>query len=214
MYTGIVQATAPIERMETHPGRVQLTLRFPDVLLAELKIGASVSVEGVCLTVTRIDGALVSFDAVEATLAATNLGDRRAGDDVNIERSAKPGDEVGGHAMAGHVFGTATVVDLDIGAATATLRFRAPAAAARYIFPMGFLGVNGASLTVAAVEEDGETFRINLIPETLRQTTFRRYRPGDRLNLEIDHQTRIMVDTIERCFRAFGPAGGAQKAVA
>lgn len=196
MYTGIVQAVAPVTQIIRHDGYTQFHIEFPERLTEGLQIGGSVSVEGVCLSATSITGRTVTFDAMDATLQRTNLSDLRAGDTVNLERSAKPTDENGGHAMAGHIATTATLVSIKSEMPGAHIRFSVPAEWAKYIFPRGFLAVNGASLTVAEAEDT--VFQINLIPETLRQTTFARYRPGDRLNIEVDHQTMVMVDVVER----------------
>ncbi|WP_126974545.1 riboflavin synthase subunit alpha [Frigidibacter oleivorans] len=196
MFTGIVQATVPVISVTRHPGHIALVLDLPAPLLDDLKIGASVAVEGVCLTVTGIDGSRIGFDAMTATLDRTNLGRLQAGGRANVERSAKPTDENGGHVVSGHISCTAELVAVQTGGADAFLRFRVPEDWARYIFPRGFLAVNGASLTVA--EAEGNEFTIYLIPETLRQTTFPDYAAGDRVNIEVEQQTRITVDVLER----------------
>ena len=216
MYTGIVQAVRPITAARRYPGGTEFRLRFSPRLLEDLQIGASVAVEGVCLSVTGIDGDEVSFDAMDATLERTNLGQVAARGNVNVERSARPMDENGGHAIAGHIATTAEIVELETTADQAFLRFRVPPEWSKYIFPRGFLAVNGCSLTVAeretvsqadaaAQDGGGEVFRINLIPETLRQTTFAQYRNGDRINIEVDHQTMVMVDTIEQTMATLLP---------
>ncbi|MAM12315.1 MAG: riboflavin synthase [Rhizobiaceae bacterium] len=196
MYTGIVQAVRPLADIAAYPGGKTFTVAFTDRLLVDLKLGASVNIEGTCLSVTGIDGGNVPFDAMNATLERTNLGNLEAGQSVNVERSAKMTDENGGHAIAGHVATTAVLEEISTAGEKAFIRFRVPEDWAKYIFPRGYLAVNGCSLTVADVEDN--LFTINLIPETLRQTTFSRYRPGDRLNIEVDHQTMVMVDVIER----------------
>lgn len=196
MYTGIVQAVRPLSAVRPLTGRTEFEIDFTDELLEELKLGASVSVEGTCMSVTGISGSKVTFDAMTATLERTNLGRFQTGDAVNIERSAKMNAEVGGHLMAGHVATTAEVVDISIREEGAFIRFHVPGNWAKYVFPRGFLGVNGCSLTVADVEEGVVT--IFLIPETLRQTTFTNYQAGDFLNIEVDHQTMVLVDVIER----------------
>lgn len=204
MYTGIVQATAPVTAISQNDGHNTLTVDLPPALVEGLAIGGSVAVEGVCLSATAIDGSAVSFDAMDITLARTNLGRLRAGDRVNIERSARMGDENGGHVIAGHVSTAAEVVAIQTEGAGAFIRFRVPAPWSNYIFDRGFLAVNGASLTVAEV--DGDEFTIYLIPETLRQTTFPDYRPGDRVNIEVDHQTKVTVDVMERTLERLLPA--------
>lgn len=196
MYTGIVQAVRPLAAVDEYPGGKTFTVELNPELVADLKIGGSVAVEGVCLSATSISGNQVTFDAMNATLDRTNLTRFSKGDGVNIERSAKMNDENGGHAIAGHIATTAVLEEIKIAEDGALIRFRVPEDWAKYIFPRGFLAVNGCSLTVAEV--DGNLFTINLIPETLRQTTFSTYRPGDRLNIEVDHQTMVLVDVIER----------------
>ena len=196
MYTGIVQAVRPLAAVTAYPGGKTFTVDFTDALAEGLKLGASVNIEGTCLSVTGMDGKNVTFDAMNATLQRTNLGALEAGQSVNVERSAKMTDENGGHAIAGHVATTAVLEEISTAEEKAFIRFRVPEDWAKYIFPRGYLAVNGCSLTVAEVEDN--LFTINLIPETLRQTTFSRYKAGDRLNIEVDHQTMVMVDVIER----------------
>jgi len=204
MYTGIVQAVAPVTQIIRHDGYTQFHIEFPERLIEGLQIGGSVSVEGVCLSATSITGRIVTFDAMDATLERTNLSDLEVGDTVNLERSAKPNDENGGHAIAGHIATTATLVSIKSEMPGAHIRFSVPEEWAKYIFPRGFLAVNGASLTVAEAKDN--VFQINLIPETLRQTTFPRYKTGDRLNIEVDHQTMVMVDVVERTLTRLLPA--------
>ncbi|WP_449433666.1 riboflavin synthase subunit alpha [Pseudomonas putida] len=199
MYTGIVQAVRPLLDVTRYPGHNQFTVDLGADLLSELKIGASVSVEGTCLSVTEINGTQVRFDAMNATLERTNLRFFKAGQGVNIERSAKMNDEIGGHLMAGHVATTAEIVELSIKETGAFIKFRMPLEWAKYVFPRGFLGVNGCSLTVADVED--AVITINLIPETLRQTTFASYQAGDLINIEVDHQTMVLVDVVERTLK-------------
>lgn len=200
MYMGLVQGVARVAKAETLPGRIALTLEFPDALTDGLVLGASVSIEGVCLSVTDIDGALIGFDATKGTLEKTNLG-TLSRDRVNIERSAKIGDEIGGHIVAGHVSGTAEIVGIDTTSdAHMWIRFRVPMPWAKYVFVHGFLAINGCSLTVA--EQEGDVFMVNLIPETIRQTTFGLYRAGDQVNFEVEHQTMVLVETIERTMTA------------
>ncbi|MGV8935486.1 MAG: riboflavin synthase subunit alpha [Allorhizobium sp.] len=196
MYTGIVQAVAPIEKTVRHIGHTQFFVDFPTGLTDDLKIGGSVSIEGVCMTATSISGNMVTFDAMDATLSRTNLSDLKTGDPVNLERSAKPNEENGGHNIAGHIATTAVLTEISTDPQNSFIRFRVPQEWAKYIFSRGYLAVNGASLTVA--EAEGEVFTIYLIPETIRQTTFSRYKPGDRINIEVDHQTMVMVDVMER----------------
>ena len=209
MYSGIAQAVVPIVSRVPGDGSTCLVLRLPGPLLDGLRPGASVGVDGVCLTATVIERDLVSFDVSDGTLAVTNLGDREAGHRVNVERSLRAGDENGGHNVTGHVSGTARVGAINTGGGAMSLRLAIPEEHRRYVFTRGFLAVNGCSLTVAAIDEDSGDVTINLIPETIRQTSFSDYRVGDRINYEVELQTRIMVDTIERCIRQSLGAGKA-----
>lgn len=208
MYTGIVQAVRPLAAVTPYAGGTEFTLEFTPPLLEDLAIGGSVSVEGVCLSVTKIEGDKVSFDAMSATLERTNLGAVAARGMVNVERSAKPTDENGGHEIAGHIATTAEITAIDTESPQAWFRFRVGADWAKFIFPRGFLAVNGCSLTVAEkweAEDGSAEFQINLIPETIRQTTFARYRAGDYLNIEVHHQTMVLVSTIEQTLSAMLP---------
>jgi len=198
MYTGIVQGVGRITALTPTTAGLQLTLRAPQALLKDLQIGASVSVDGVCLSVVTIDGDLLSFDAIHATLARTNLGDRRVDEVVNLERSAKMGDENGGHAMYGHVSDTARITSIQLDGPNAHIELSVPDPWRRYIFPRGFLSINGCSLTLAEADAERGTCRVNLIPETIRVTSFFQYKQGDRLNIEVEQQTQVMVDVIER----------------
>jgi riboflavin synthase len=197
MFSGIVQACVPIASLAPGLAGMRMGLALPPPLREGLVRGASVAVDGVCLTATDMDGDVVYFDAVPGTLARTNLGTRDAGQRVNVERSLVQGAEIGGHPVSGHIAGTAAVIDLRSGPGAAWLDFLPPEDMQKYIFPRGFIALNGCSLTVAEIDDMG-ICRINLIPETLRLTSFPDYRPGDRINVEPDAQTIAIVDTVER----------------
>lgn len=198
MYTGIVQAMLPASRVERKPGLMSFSVPFPDALATGLEPGASVAVNGVCFTVTGIQGAEVSFDAISETLALSNLKYLEPGSQVNIERSAKAGAEVGGHILSGHVVGTAELIRVESSDNNRRLTFRGQQDWMRFIFNKGFLAVNGCSLTVAAIDKTAATFSINLIPETLARTNFALLREGDEVNIELDQQTQVIVETVER----------------
>ncbi len=198
MYTGIVQAMLPASRVERKPGLMSFSLPFPTVLSDELELGASVAVNGVCFTVTQIDGQEVSFDAISETLALSNIKYLEPGTQVNIERSAKAGAEVGGHILSGHVIGTAELIQIEESDNNRRLTFRGEPDWMRFIFNKGFLAVNGCSLTVAAIDKTAATFSINLIPETLARTNFALLCTGDEVNIELDQQTQVIVETVER----------------
>lgn len=198
MFTGIVQACVPVVGVEARPGLTTYTVELPDELLADLELGASVSIDGVCQTVVRRDGARVTFDAMDETLGKTTIGQIAEGRRVNVERSATTGDEIGGHVLAGHVRGTADVVEVRRSENNHAMTFRVPAAWMKYLFAQGFIALDGASLTIVDVDRAGDTFRVSFIPETLRRTTFGWKGEGDRVNVEIDSRTQIIVETVER----------------
>jgi riboflavin synthase len=207
MFTGIVRGRGTIIAADPQPWGTRLRIRFPEQLLTGLETGASVAVDGVCLTVVAFEGTDVDFDAIRGTLEITNLADRRVGDPVNLERSAVYGAEIGGHMVSGHVSTTADLTGLELKDDDAHIEFRVPAEWFRYVFLRGFLAVDGASLTVAHIDEAQRLCRINLIPETLRNTCIGRYRSGDRLNIEVEHHTQVLVDVISRTIRDAMAAG-------
>jgi len=196
MFTGIVQGTAEVVAITEKTNFRTHVLRLPTALLPGLEPGASVAHNGCCLTVTAIDGDQVSFDLMQETLRATNLGELKTGDKVNVERAARFGDEIGGHAMSGHILGTATVSRVLPSENNHQVWFRVPHEWMRYIFTKGYIGIDGISLTIGDVE--GDEFNVNLIPETLQRTNIGSRKIGDRINIEIDPQTQAIVDTVER----------------
>lgn len=198
MFTGIVQGSFPLIEVERKPGLLSLVIELPAALIEGLEIGASVSTDGVCLTVTTIEQQRVFFDVMQQTLSLTTLGDMQVGDYVNIERSAKQGVEIGGHIVSGHVDGIATVVAIEQPANNYFVTYRVSVEKMKYIFSKGFVGLNGCSLTVAEANKTEQTFTVCYIPETLRMTTHGKKKVGDRVNFEVDRQTQAIVDTVER----------------
>jgi riboflavin synthase len=196
VFTGIVQGAFPVRNTVDRPGLRSLALDLPPRLREGLEVGASVAISGVCLTVTAIDGDAVSFDAIEETLRRTTLGRLRQGDRVNVERSARTGVEIGGHELSGHVDGTAEILAVERPPGNHVVTFRAPGELARYLFAKGFIALDGCSLTVVDVDREAATFTVHLIPETLRVTTFGAKDAGDRVNLEIERRTQVIVDTV------------------
>lgn len=204
MYTGITRGTFPVVQVERKP--TLLTYRVDlGPLAVGLELGASVSVDGVCQTVVAIEGSVITFDAIEETLGRTTLGGLEAGQRVAVERSARYGDEIGGHEMAGHVMGTGEVAEARAEGDDVSLVIRVPEAWMRFILPKGFVGIDGSSLTVGRTWPDGR-FSLHLIPETLRLTRLGEKRPGDRVNVELDARTVAIVETVERVLaeRALG----------
>lgn len=198
MYTGIIQALCPVVELIDKPGLKSFVVEFPTRLLDGLGIGASVSLDGVCFTVTKIDGARVSFDAMQETLEKSTISELKQGDRVNVERSAKMGDEIGGHPMSGHVSTMADIIAIDESENNKSITFKVEPSWMRFIFSKGFIGLDGASLTVVNADATAGTFQVHFIPETLRLTRFGTKCVGDRVNVEIDPQTQVIVETVER----------------
>lgn len=197
MYTGIVQGISKVIKLNKMGGVLNITLVFSDALVSQLAIGASVAIDGVCMTVSGMDGNHISFDAMKETLENTTLGKLEVGSSVNIERSAKQGGEIGGHILSGHIEGMAEIINIDSSDNNLVLTFRFPEAWNEYIFHKGFVGVNGASLTVVKHNNKKNEFCVYFIPETLKLTTFAEKKVGDSVNIEIDGQTKIIVDTVK-----------------
>ncbi len=196
MFTGIVQGTAELIALEERADFRSHTLRLPPEMLTGLACGASVAHNGCCLTVTSIDSDRVSFDLMQETLRLTNLGELQLGDRVNVERAARFGDEIGGHAMSGHIIGTSEVVEVIPSANNHQLWLAIDPAWGKYVFTRGYIGIDGISLTIGELEAG--RFALNLIPETLARTNIGTRQAGDRINIEVDPQTQAIVDTVER----------------
>ena len=197
MFTGIVQAVASVSAVADRPGLRSFTLAFPPGFTDGLQVGASVSVDGVCLTVTeRVGEDGANFDVMQQSLALTTLGTLAVGSPINVERAARDGAEIGGHPLSGHVDFQATLASVRQPENNHVLRISVPAPWMRYVFAKGYIAINGASLTVSDADRREGWFEVWLIPETLRMTTFAHKRAGDALNIEIERSTQVMVDTV------------------
>ncbi len=198
MYTGITKGLFEVVFVDTAPCLTTYAIKLNQSLLSGLNIGDSVSVDGVCQTVVAIDGMEVTFQAIEETLAITTLQDLYVGRLVSIERSARLGDENGGHELAGHVFEEGIIVQRKPFENNLTLVIQCSPQAIKYIFEKGFIGIDGSSLTVGTIDAEQGTFKIHLIPETLRLTNFSNKKIGDKLNIEVDAKAVIISETIKR----------------
>ena len=200
MFTGIVQSVAQVAHVSDRTGLRSIRLEWPSTFAQGLAVGASVAVDGVCLTATRLHGEhAAEFDVMQQTLGVTTLGALAQGNAVNVERAARDGAEIGGHPLSGHIDCQARLVALQQPENNHVLKLAVPAPWMRYVFAKGYIALNGASLTVAEAgrEVDGSGwFEVWLIPETLRITTFGDKRVGDALNVEIERSTQVMVDTV------------------
>ena len=200
MFTGIVQGVARVQTLLDKPGLRSVGLHFPAGFAQALAIGASVSVDGVCLTVTERAGEdTAHFDVMQQTLSLTTLGQLQRGGTVNVERAARDGAEIGGHPLSGHIDFQGRVLEVREPENNRVLRIEVPAPWMRYVFAKGYIALNGASLTVAEAQRhaDGSGwFEVWLIPETLRATTFAQLAVNASLNIEIDRSTQVIVDTV------------------
>lgn len=203
MFTGIVQGTATISDVVSKQNFSQVRITFPSGRTEGIKIGASVAINGTCLTVTDIQpNDTLCFDIMMETLRATNLGDLRKGSVVNFERSARVGDEIGGHNVSGHVHCRATISNVEQSENNKRLTFKLEDPKwVKYILPKGYIGVDGCSLTIGEVWDD--CFTVYLIPETIKVTVFGVKTTGDKVNIEIETQTQAIVDTTERVVAAY-----------
>lgn len=197
MFTGIVQSIATVAAITDRPGLRSFTLEFPPGFLDGQDVGASVACDGTCLTVTaHRDARHADFDVMLQSLNLTTLGTLQVGSRINVERAARDGVEIGGHPLSGHIDFQATVAEIRRPENNHVLRISVPAPWMRYVFPKGYIAINGASLTIAEADRRAGWFEVWLIPETLRQTTFGDKQVGDALNIEIERQTQVLVDTV------------------
>ncbi|MEM8768711.1 MAG: riboflavin synthase subunit alpha [Pseudomonadota bacterium] len=199
MFTGIVQGLCPIMRVTEAANLRRLAIDLGE-LAAGVELGASVAVNGTCLTVTGTEGngGVVLFDVIQETLNLTNLGGLAEGDLVNVERSFRVGDEVGGHIVSGHVAGKATVSAIEEAENLRNVFFSVPDASMKFLHHKGFVALDGASLTLATVDQAKGEVSVSLIPETIERTTLGVVEVGDPVNLEVDAQTQAVVETVER----------------
>ena len=197
MFTGIVQGLGTIKSIEEGNGITTFSIACPDT--QNLAVGASVAIDGVCLTATSIKDKLVTFDVIPETLERTTLGERVVDDEVNIERSLRYGDEVGGHLLSGHIIGRGLFTYSQKVGEGAQLKIKAPPSIQKYIQTKGHIGIDGISLTLGEVHEN--EFELHIIPETLRLTTLGSKQVGDAVNIEIDSTTMMIVETVERLIK-------------
>ncbi|XKM14549.1 riboflavin synthase subunit alpha [Orbaceae bacterium ac157xtp] len=199
MFTGIVQGVGKIVAITDKEKLRTYRIKLPHSLTDQINIGASIANDGCCLTVTSIISDCVTFDIMKETLTLTTLGEKKVGDLVNIERSVKYGDEIGGHVMSGHISCKAEIAGIVKSTTNCEMTLKMPFKFMKYVLYKGFIGVDGASLTVGEIDEN--FFKLHLIPETLSITTLNDKKVGDFVNIEIDTQTQAIVDTVERVIK-------------
>lgn len=200
MFTGIVQSQAEVYSVKYENNFMHLIIEVLPEFIENLTLGASIAINGVCLTVVKFESvnncAHISFDIIDETLATSNLSKLSSKDFVNFERSLKVGDEIGGHIVSGHVHTKASLIETISTEANCCMRFKVAEKWHKYVLSKGFVTVNGISLTVGEFSEG--VFAVHLIPETLTRTNLASLNINDEVNIELDQQTMTIVTTIER----------------
>jgi riboflavin synthase len=197
MYSGITRGLFPVVSVETRAGVTRFAVELDQALSANVEQGASIAIDGVCLSVVAQEGRRISFEAIAETQSRSTLDALAVGRLVSVERSVKVGDELGGHDVFGHVIGTGRVLERKFTGEQLDLTIGVPAAWMKYILPKGFVALDGSSLTISEARTR-DSFSVHLIPETLRLTNFTRREVGERVNVELDPRTVAIVDTVER----------------
>ena len=195
MFTGIVEEIGTVRALEERDGGVYLQVEA-SIVCDDLRLGDSVSVNGVCLTVTQYDAAAFTVGLAPETLRRTNLGDLHAGDGVNLERAVAAGGRMGGHYVQGHVDGTGEILGARPEGDSLWMTFRAPADLLPYLVVKGFVAIDGISLTITERRDD--TFSVALVAYTQSAVTLAGKRPGDRVNLEVDVIAKYVESLLRR----------------
>ena len=196
MFTGIVSGQGYIYKVKNNVEYTSITIKAPAGFSKNLKRGASVAVNGVCLTAKKGATDLLQFDVITETLEKTNFKLLSKGNKVNLERSMKANTEIGGHLVSGHIHGVGVIKSINDRGQTKDLRIQPPASLMEYLFYKGYVGLNGCSLTIGKVFKS--SFNIHLIPETIKVTNFQKMKKGDLINIEIDQTTINTVETIKK----------------
>lgn len=190
MFTGIIEAIGTIRALSPKGGDVRVYVQTGKLDLADVKLGDSIAVNGVCLTAVELPGDGFWADVSRETLARTAFIDLKAGSRVNLEKALTPTSRLGGHLVSGHVDGVGEVISREDNARAVQFRIRAPRELARYIALKGSITVDGTSLTINGV--NGAEFELTIVPHTLAETVMADYRPGRQVNLEVDLLARYL----------------------
>ena len=196
MFSGIVQETGKVIGFVKVKDIYNLSIECSSEFISDLKKGASISVDGVCLTVKDENPEILRFDLVEETIKRTNFQNIKTGDNVNIERSLKMGDEIGGHPVSGHIHGISKVISIYKRDQSWDVKFSVEPFMHDYMLHKGYVAINGCSLTVGEVSS--ESFMIHLIPETLSITNLFQLEQDSIVNIELDQNTIIIADTVKK----------------
>lgn len=198
MFTGLIEGVGRLAAREPRGGDARLSVEVGSLPFDDARLGESIAVNGICLTVVAFDARSFEADASTETLALTTLGAWPLGRALNLERAMRPTDRLGGHMVSGHVDGVGRVLQVHDDARAQRWRFAAPAALLRYIASKGSICVDGVSLTVNAVDDEG--FEVALVPHTVAHTAFAETAVGEGVNLEVDLVARY----VERLLQARG----------
>ena len=195
MFSGIVQEFSKKTEVKPKDYGINLSVRVTKKFTKGLKKGDSVAVNGVCLTVKKFNSDTINFDVIHESLKLTNLKSLNSELPLNLERSLKMGDEIGGHLVSGHIHSKGKILDFKKSKET-LLKIELPKSIKGYILKKGYVALNGISLTVVNV--DSKSFSVSLIPETLENTNLKFLKKGDLLNIEADQQTVAIVETVKK----------------
>jgi len=196
MFTGIVSGKGQVQKITKYKDYLSLIIKAPKGFSKNLVKGASVAVNGVCLTVKKGKTDFLEFDVIEETIQKTNLKNISRLSKVNLERSMTAKTEIGGHLVSGHIHGTGDVLKVINKQATKDLQIKIPKSLREYFFYKGYVALNGCSLTIGRVLKT--SFYIHLIPETVSVTTFKDIKKGDLINIEVEQATINTVETVKR----------------
>jgi riboflavin synthase len=196
MFTGIVSGKGHVQKIVRYEDYISLIIKAPKDFSKNLIKGASVAVNGVCLTVKKGKTDILEFDVIEETLQKTNLKDISKSSKVNLERSMTAKTEIGGHLVSGHIHGTGEVLKVIDRQATKDLQIKIPTSLREYFFYKGYVALDGCSLTIGKVLKT--SFYIHLIPETVSVTTFKDIKKGDLINIEVEQSTINTVETVKK----------------
>lgn len=201
MFTGIIAAIGKINSVQSKGGDLRLQVATQKLDLSDVKLGDSIAINGVCLTVVELLSGQVSFDVSRESIERTSLGNVQSGSEVNLEKALAVGDRLGGHIVSGHVDGLGTIIARQESARSVQFRVEVPDELARYIAEKGSVCIDGVSLTVNKAEQNW--FEVNIIPHTMQETIIKTYQVGTRINLEVD----IIARYLERLIPDSKPTG-------
>ena len=196
MFSGIVSGIGSVKSIKYKNDIISIEVKAPKNFSKKLKKGASVSVDGVCLTAINSDSDTIKFDVIEETLSRTTIGNFVKGQKVNLERSMTASSEIGGHLISGHIHCVSEIISINEKKSSKDMKISIPKGMDKYILEKGYIGINGCSLTVGKVFKTN--FNIHLIPETLKVTNLDLLKEKSIVNIELDQNTVTIVDSVEK----------------